>query len=357
MMSRQRTFTRIAAAVLGLCAASPAYAATCGIIGSAVATGGQYDPFNPTAFSAANVTLTLQRVNGPGGQKTDFVSFYLKSNSTAADGTSVTVNSIIGKVGSAGVGLDVFYDYNQAPPSIPNTGIVPTSANPFLRIAFTGNDAASDFATVNFTISLPAYLDLPASLNLPFDAIFTCSTTGGGGPTTQYGSISNAIVFPIEVLSALQASFAGTALDFDEIGDVTDTMVANSPNTYITDPNNHIRVQSSGPYQVQLTSANGYAMTPAGAPTSAPLQRVNYELKFLNEVRSSTNTATIQTVCSRAGVGTVAEDQLDLQARLTEGGANHVVSGNYRDILTVTLSPLIATAPTSGECSTRSGNF
>lgn len=83
------------AAAAALAWGGAATAATCGITGSATASGGTYDPFSPTGFPTATVALRLQRVNGAGGQKTDIVNFFLKSNSTAADGTSIIPTSVI----------------------------------------------------------------------------------------------------------------------------------------------------------------------------------------------------------------------------------------------------------------------
>ena len=347
------------AAAAALAWGGAASAATCGIIGSATANGGVYDPFSPTGFPTATVTLRLQRINGAGGQKTDIVNFYLKSNSTAADGTSIVPTSVAVDGNVTGLNLDIFYDFNQSPPTVAPTSVNPSSANQFLKIEFTGNNAASDFANVTFQVTLPANLDLNASTTLPFDAVFACSTTGGGSPTQQTGSIANAVSFPITVLSALQASYGGAPLDFGEIGDKTNADVAGSPLTYVTAPTNYVRVQSSGPYEISLTSANNYYMTPGGTATANPLQKVGYRLKFLGATRVPTNTAAITTICPRAGVGIAAEDHLNIQGQLAEGGAGKVVSGNYRDTLTVTISPkAAATATTSGgECSGLSGQF
>lgn len=336
-----------------------ASAATCGITGSATATAATYDPFSPTGLPTTVVALQLKRVNGGGGEKTDAVNFFLKSNSTAADGTSIVPTSVAVDGLVTGLNLDIFYDFNEAPPIYAPTTLNPSPANKYLKIEFTGNNAASDSATVNFQVTLPANLDLNASTTLPFDAIFACSTTGGGGQTQQTGSIINAVTFPITVLSALQASYGGTALDFGEIGDKTTAQVQAAPLTYVTAPTNYVRVQSSGPYQVSLTSANNYYMTPGGTATANPLQKVGYRLKFLAVPRNPGDTAPISMICPRAGVGTAAEDHLNIQAQLAEGGAGKVVSPNYLDTLTVTIAPKAAlTAPTSGgECSGLSGQF
>lgn len=326
--------------------AGSAHAATCGIISSGTTSATvTYDPFNPTGLGATSITLQLSRVNGGGGEKTDLVNFYLKASAANANGTTVIANSVIVDGNSAGTGLDIFYDSTESPPTVAPTSVDPTSANKFLKIAFTGNNAASDIATVNFTVQLPPNLNLTSSATLSFDAIFACSTTGGGSPTQQTGQITNAISFPVKILSALQASYAGTDLSFGEIGTVTNSQVTTTPASYRTSPNNYIRVQSSGPYRVTLTSGNAYRMTYPSGNLGTANQRINYSLKFLGLTRDETSTSAISRTCSRAGVGSAVEDKLYLQATLREGGQGKTVAPNYRDVLTVTIEPLIVPDP------------
>lgn len=340
----KRAAIGVAAAAASL--AGSAHAATCGIISAGTSSATvNYDPFNPTGLGATSITLQLQRVNGSGGQKTDIVNFYLKTQNANANGTSVVPTSVIVDGNFSGTGFDIFYDSNETPPIVAPTSVDPTSANKFLKIQFTGNNAASDFATVNFTVQLPANLNLSNSATLSFDAIFACSTTGGGSPTQQTGQISNAISFPIKVLSALQASYAGTDLAFGEIGNVTNTQVSATPANYRTSDDNYVRVQSSGPYRVTLTSGNAYRMTYPGGNLGTATQRVNYGLKFLGLNRDETSTAAITRTCSRAGVGGAFEDKLYLQATLREGGQGKAVAPNYRDLLTVTIEPLAVPDP------------
>lgn len=336
----------IGLAVLLGCMSGAAHAATCGIISAGTSTATvNYDPFNPTGLGATSITLQLQRVNGGGGEKTDKVNFYLRAHDSNANGTTLVANSIIVDGNYAGLGYDIFYDSTETAPVVAPTTVSPSAANKFLKIEFTGNNAASDYATVNFTVQLPANLNLTNSTTLSFDAIFACSTTGGGGPTQQTGQINNAITFPIKVLSALQASYAGTDLAFGEIGNITNTQVSATPASYRTGVNNYVRVQSSGPYRVTLTSGNGYRMTYPTGNLGTATQRVNYGLKFLGQNRDETATSAIVKTCSRAGVGTSFEDRLYLQATLREGGQGKAVAPNYRDLLTVTIEPLIVPDP------------
>jgi hypothetical protein len=162
--------------------------------------------------------------------------------------------------------------------------------------------------------------------------------------------VPNAISFPITVLSALQASFAGTALDFGEVGTVT---LAQAPTT-TTGTGNYIRVQSSGAYTVTLQSQNAFRLFhPSGGGTA--LERIAYSLKFLGQTRNNvthpaTNAISFNQNCARAGVGAAFEDRLYLMATLDEAGQGKTPSlgGNYTDSLTVTITPqdILTTYPT-----------
>ncbi|MEK6638841.1 MAG: hypothetical protein AABY88_12250 [Pseudomonadota bacterium] len=331
--------------LFGLTSGAYAQSATCGITGNATASAASYDPFNPTGLGSTAVQLSLRRVNGAGGQKTNVVNFYLKGQNAAADGIMIVPTSVVVDGNFSGTGLNIFYNFAQAAPILAPTSQTPSGSNRFLKIEFTGNNAASDFATVIFNVTLPANLNLNASATLPFDAIFACSTSGGGPATQQTGSISNAISFPITVLSALQASYVGTALDFGDVGDV-----AAGQTTGPTSINNHVRVRSSGPYSLMLTSQNGYKLTFSGGNLAEPLQTLNYSARFAGQTRSAASPTFATVTCLRAGVPAAEADILPLQATLLEGGQGKMAAANYSDILTITVTPLVTSAPSQFSC-------
>ncbi len=343
-MSGKQTIKPLALG-MALCLAgwsAGAQAATCGITGSASASPVTYDPFNPTGLGTTSITLNLTRINGTGGEKTDIVNFFLKSNNDDADGTSIVPTAVAMDGNYDGIGLDIFYDFAETPPIYAPTTVDPSPANRFLKLEFTGNNVASDTASVTFNVTLPANLDLNASTTLPFDAIFSCSTTGGGSPTQQTGSIANAVTFPITVLSALQASFVGTALDFGEIGNI-DNAGAPAVNTGLS---NYVRVQSSGAYTVELSSENAFRLKHPSGSLANPLDRVDYKLKFLGVERNNAGYSTpgatvINQQCARAGVPASEADILYIQGVLEEGGQGKTPSlgGTYLDTLTVTVTP------------------
>jgi hypothetical protein len=140
------------------------------------------------------------------------------------------------------------------------------------------------------------------------------------------------------VLSALRTYYAGTALDFGEIGAIP----AVPPSPVRTSPSNYIFVQSSGAYSVTLSSQNAYKLKKPGAATIN--DEVRYSLKFLGDSVSNATHATpgqtaISHSCIRAGLATAGQ-QLPIQATLIDGGQNKNPSPTYTDFLTVTITPL-----------------
>jgi hypothetical protein len=151
------------------------------------------------------------------------------------------------------------------------------------------------------------------------------------------------------VLSALQASYVGPALDFGEVGERTDSEVATNPGTRT----GYIRVASSGPYSVDMTSANGYRLRYPGSsvavgsgPTNDSLR---YETTFVGQTRSPSNVLPITRICNRAGLAGTPPSQgilVPLAVKLLDGGQGRNPAPNYQDTLTVTVTPLVA--PQSG---------
>ena len=347
MMSRLTLFKSIAIMLgAGFAAlAGTAQAATCGITGNAISTGAVYDPFNSTQ-ATAHVSLNLIRTDPPvppaqNGTKTAVVSFYLTSTNPAATGTQIIATSISVSGGALFVsGANVFYNTGATGPSMgpPTSTLVPTSGNAYIKVAFTGNNAASDPATVNFDVILPPGSNFNASTSLLFDATYRCTTTGGGPQTDQSGSLNGAMTFPITVLSGLRTYFAGTALDFGEIGAVT--QVPADYSTKKTSASNYVSVQSSGAYSVTLSSQNGFQLFKPSAATTN--DKVKYSLRFLGQTVDSAlfgpGATAVTASCHSA---TLTGNVLPIQATLKEGGQGKNPSPTYLDVLTVTVTPLM----------------
>lgn len=308
-----------------------------------------YDPFNPTALTINGVAITFTRSNGPGGAKPSTIDMYVKAQTSAANGMQMIPVSVVGSGTATGLNQNIFYD---TPGPVPNI-TVPLSNTPVagvLRWDYSGNNPASDVFTVNFNLSLPANLDLTASSSLVFDIEYGCNGTGGGQPFSERATAPNAFTLSVKVLSALQASYVGTALDFDEVGDKTTADVLLAPATYSTPASgNNVRVLSSGPYKIEMASQNAYRLTfPGGNPGTA-VQRLNYKALFLGQTVSNAAPTFTAVTCARAGVPASEADLLPIRATLLEGGDGKQLSPDYKDVITVTVSPL-AVGPVGVDC-------
>ena len=169
----------------------------------------------------------------------------------------------------------------------------------------------------------------------------------------QTGSFQNAVVFPVTVLSALRTYYAGTALDFGEIGNITTASLTGTPQK--TSLGNYVFVQSSGAYSVTLSSQNGFKLFKPGATVTN--DKINYRLRFLGSdvdsttVSSGPGATAISRNCVRATLST-AGNSLPIQATLLEGGQGKNPSPTYADVLTVTVTPLVYSDPGTNTCAT-----
>lgn len=345
------------AAVMGFAAAGMATGAqaqttVCGITGSATGSTIYYDPFDERGITDAVVTLQLKRENNSGGGDTRVVNFYLMADvsiGTGADGTQIVPTSVTGSVNVEGLNQDIFYDYNQTKPIMTPISASPTSANSFLKINFTGNNTGSDTAAATFRVTIPPEADIKATDQLAFTAVFTCNIQGGQANGYEGdGTIVNAVKFPVVVLSALRASFVGSALDFGEIGDVTDALAPQKN----TGAGKHVRVQSSGAYTISMISENGYHLSRSGADPNNPKDKIGYRVDFLGLEGAPGSASPIERTCMRAGLATSA-DMLPVLGTLIEGGAGKNPSNAYSDNLQVTITPLAYNVTATIDC----GNY
>jgi hypothetical protein len=337
-----KLFILVGAFAASMLAVAPAHAQNatrCGLSGSAVASGTlQYDPFSPSGLTQVSIPLTLTRFFGPGGKKTQQVYFILEKpvgspnyqvifqNPTTGTSTNVVYN-----VGSHG-GLPIA---NQNAPG---------------QIYYNfGGAAAPDTATFNVLVTVPAGTDLSAGGNISFDIVYLCNGTGGLADVTSPALLPQAVSINVNVLSALQASYAGGVLDFGEVGNVTTTGVLAAPATYTRSGN--VNVRSSGPYSVNMTSDNNYKLTFPGGTLTNPAQTLTYSATFVGTTRtgvSGNNTAIapITKTCNRAGLGGAS---LPISVTLKEGGQGGSPAKTpaplYNDFLNVTVSPLAANTP------------
>ena len=142
------------------------------------------------------------------------------------------------------------------------------------------------------------------------------------------------MVFPVTILSALRTYYAGTALDFGEIGLVTSADFASKN----TGDSNYVYVQSSGAYDITLSSQNGFVLHNVNGVTGDN-DKVKYKVDFLGTPLSGGTPGQIALTmqCMRAGLASESK-QLPIKATLMEAGAGKNPA-NYLDNLTVTLTP------------------
>jgi hypothetical protein len=306
-----------------------------------------YDPFNASTATIQLAGVTLSRVNGAGGEKTANIEFYVKGQTSATNGSQLNPLSAVGSGSGVGFNQNIFFGTNVTPPIL-NINAGSPAAGVF-RWVFSGNNAGSDTFTLNMTLTLPPNVNISAGNTLPFDVVYSCNGTGGGGPFTDTGTVSNAIVVNVTVLSGLQASYVGTVLDFGEVGDKTTTQVLAAPVTYTTPTSNYVRVASSGPFSVSMTSQNGYKLTFPGGNLGNANQTLNYSARFLGQTRSAGSPTFTTVTCARAGLDAAA-GILPVTATLLQGGVGKTSASTYSDTLTVTVTPLLSTAPSQQTC-------
>lgn len=335
-MNRSTTYpAALCASLIALAVADPAAAQStrCGVTGQATAPATiTYDPFSSTGLSQVTIPLVLTRTRGFFIGRTNQVSLILTTpvGSPAYDvtyqgsrvlytegATSGRPRALSSSDGGAGAAGEIRYDFG-------------------------GLFSSDQSAPLNLRVTVPANADLSAGEPIVFDMLYICSGEGGLSNVSTPTKLADSIVINVNVVSALQAYYAGSALDFGEIGDVTTPEVLAAPDTYSTPPSNTIRVKSSGPYEVQVRSQNDFKLTFPGGNLADGSQTIRYKAYFIGkDVTSNSSFGT--KICSRAGV-TGANGVLPIRAFLLEGGAGKAPSQNYADTITVTFSPIVAAA-------------
>jgi hypothetical protein len=260
------------------------------------------------------VTLTLRRYELSNTNTTRRVNFYLKQAAGSPAGYEVRYN-----------GSSVLY-------TEPATRSLSLSNPPSGTVYHDfGGGGSPDTKTLTFSVSIPPGLDLTASAPVVFDITYICAGSGNLNSVLTPTTLSQAITININVLSALQASYVGPALNFGEIGGVT---TAQAPSHSVAGA---IRVASSGPYSVAMTSANAYRMTYPGGDPAIPEQSIRYSARLAGQTRNTQSPDFATVVCARAGI---AGHNLPLSTTLLDGGIGKTPATNYSDTLTITVTPL-----------------
>jgi spore coat protein U-like protein len=293
---------------------SPARAVgnACSVSGATTASIGNYNPFTGSSFNQVQVTLNLTRYRSGFGY-TRRVNFYFVQPAGSPAYALRYQNSSVLYTLPATHSLSLFF---------------PPSGTVFYDFGFS---FSPNTVSIPLVVTIPAGVDLNAGDPIVFDIRYICEGASGlqsiGTPTT----LAAAVTIRINVLSALQASYVGPALNFGEVGAVTDAV---APTHTVAGA---IRVASSGPYLVQMTSTNSYRMTYPGGNLSLDAQTIRYAAQFLGQTKDRAAPAFATVACTRAGI---SGQQLPLTVALREGGLTKVPSPDYADTLTVTITPL-----------------
>jgi hypothetical protein len=289
----------------------------------------KYDPFGTSGLQQVDVPLVITR-KADGAEKTQQVFFILSMPNDAPDyqitATGPNNGGDLGKI---------LYRDSEVMGS--NRPIADLNASDQIHYNF-GGATQPDSVTFNLKVTVPPGADLRAGLPITFGIWYLCDGTGGmqDVKTTALYQPS-AVSINVRVMSALRAFYAGSALDFGEIG-----TVPNPIGTALvqTAPDNRFGVLSSGAYRVSLKSDNGFRLS-NGGPTANDL--IRYKLRFIGrDLDSTTPNATTEALridCNPGGLS--IGDSLPVQGTLQEGGAGKNPAPNYSDVLTVTFEPLI----------------
>jgi spore coat protein U-like protein len=281
-----------------------------------VSVTGNYDPFSANGITNANVNVNFTRFVNSGGGKTQSIDFYF-TQPTGSPAFQITY-----------AGDPVLY-------TRPATHALSYTSPPSGTVFYSfGGVAQPDNVTLPFQITIPPGLDVGPGYSIAFDVDYVCKGTGGIADVDSPATLHDVIRLNINVLSALQASYVGPALDFGEIGGVT---TAQAPTHVVSGA---IRVASSGPYTVALSSgaANPYRMTYPGGSTATAGQYVPYKVKFLGKTKDNASPNFTTQGCIRAGLG---GQNLPITATLEDGGQGKTPAAVYSDTLTVTVTPIV----------------
>jgi len=205
-------------------------------------------------------------------------------------------------------------------------------------------DAETHANLVAMAIRIPAGTEIdPGETLLQFDVKYLCNHDD---ERTERGYNNRGFTIALPVSSAVQASLVGTEPDFGEIGMLSDIDVAGAPPS-TTERRHYLRVASTGPYEVSVVSQNGWRMPAAGAPTGNAAERIAYRYELLDQELDSSRPNFTPVICEASGV---SGENIRLTATLTEGGQGKLPSPGYRDIITITVTPLAAHVSEAQRC-------
>jgi hypothetical protein len=282
-------------------------------------TAGSYDPFSPTPVTFGGVSLTFTRaIAASGGGKTQTMHFYMRQPLGSPAGNQViwpdTSENILFTAGGFAPTFN-----NPSSPSQPS-GVATVDW---------GGAAQPDVMVKTVQVTIDPSYDPVAQPTIDFDLVYVCKGTGGYANVSTPVALSGVIHISIRVLSGLQVSYAGPALDFGDLSEVTTGGAVES---------GLFHIRSSGAYTIDLVSGNHFLMTYAGGPSAPSSGTIGYSLGLVGQTLQYGTESFSTPTCHRAGTNAV--QYIPITATLLEGGVGKTPSPSYVDTLTVTFSPI-----------------
>jgi len=202
----------------------------------------------------------------------------------------------------------------------------------------------ADVQTAELQLRIPAGTAIdPGTFQAEFDVKYLCNYADG---RSDRGNDNRGFRISFPVNTALQASLVGTEPDFGEIGTLSDTDVA-AAGPSVNLRRHYLRVAATGPYEVMVVSQNSWRMTATGAPSGNAAERIAYRYELLDQQLDSGRPNFAPVICEASGV---SGENIAMTATLTEGGLGKIPSPGYRDIVTITVTPLAATVGGAVRC-------
>jgi hypothetical protein len=289
-----------------------------------------YDPMSPNDY-VASFTATARRANQPDG--THYSALLLRSGNYRLFSQLFVIRD-----DGNGSGGNVVYERPgpSLQPGLDDAGEI--------DLAFAATPSGVYSRTVEMQLRIPAGTAIePGTFEHVFDVRYLCDYSDG---RSDRGTVNRGFSIYLSVNGSVQASLVGTEPDFGEIGMLSDTDVA-AAGPSVNLRRHYLRVAGTGPYQVDVSSQNGWRMTATGAPTGNAAERIAYRYELLGQQLDSSRPNFTPVRCQASGL---AGENITLTAILTQGGLGKVPSPVYRDIITITVAPLATWVTDTQRC-------
>jgi hypothetical protein len=272
-----------------------------------------YNPFNVSPQTSSAFTLTVSRIATPSGAP----------RVTSVDIQFVDTNSSEGNAGIGNTGLNGV-EILGGGAQLLRGGVSNFLTGNSLSIGFSG--AASNATSSSIRLRIPGSNDAQAgSFSEPIDLAYRCNLSDG---TSSTWTRTGAATMVADVAFLVRAVAVG--------GGTSARLFLNSATLEATGA---LAVRSTGPFSVSATSQNDFKLRANGVGRNArPDQEIDYDFAVDGKLLSVPGS---KRTCPRSGIGGLS---LRIQSRIP-GSTEALRSGQYSDIVTVTVTPETFSAP------------